>query len=193
MSTRNLQLPALMCLVLLVAACAGTAPNEQSASPETVTEPELTLNLPEPECRCAEEEGRDYTFYEKGISLLLAGEHVEAVSSFQRYQRLESSPEAKWEAGIAIAYDSMLPQSPFYDPQSAQAAYEQLQELAVDTRRVHIRTLLMRDALASLLQLQAQLDQLASDNRQLSENLQKREEALKRLRELTLGQRAAIP
>lgn len=193
LSTRIMQLPTLICLVLLVAACANTAPVESGAARETAGEPELTLHLPEPGCGCAEEDGRDFTFYDKGISLLLAGEYTEAVASFQRYQRLESSPEVEWEAALAIAYTSILPQSPSYDPSSARAEFERLQGLSVDTRRVHVKSLLMRDALANALQLHAQLDQLASDKRQLTEDLQKREEALKRLRELTLGQRATIP
>ena len=108
--------------VLLLLACSSTPAAEQAAAdsaPDAV--PELTLNLPEQpqDCTCLAEEGVDYTFLDKGFKALVAGDHIEAVQYFQRYQRLESSPQSNWEAGIAIAYDSMLPASPFYDPAAA--------------------------------------------------------------------------
>ncbi len=99
----------------LLAACAShsPAPHAASAKPEKV--PRITLNLPsQNQVECEHVESADYTFLEKGYRALARGDHVEAVRYFQRYQRLEESPVADWEAGIAIAYDSMLPQSPFY-------------------------------------------------------------------------------
>ena len=98
-----------------------------STDPEAV--PELTLNLPEQSVTaCLRDEGADYTFLDKGFSALVAGDHIEAVTYFQRYQRTESSPVADWEAGIAIAYDSMMPQSPIYDPDAARKSYLRLQQ-----------------------------------------------------------------
>ncbi|MDZ7782364.1 MAG: hypothetical protein U5K56_05270 [Halioglobus sp.] len=185
------------CLALLLQACAGgpresTAPNGSSAAQQS--EPELTLNLPDDNCDCGRAEpAPDYTFLDKGFSALVAGDHIEAVQYFQRYQRLESSVEADWEAGVAIAYDSMLPQSPFYDPRAARDAYETLSAVPIDSGRVHEKILLMRDALATLAAIQAKLTDLAEDNRRLSEDLAKREQALRRLRELTLGQKEGSP
>ncbi|MCB1841879.1 MAG: hypothetical protein KDI09_02860 [Halioglobus sp.] len=196
MPSRVLRVTALLSL-LWVGACANsTAVNGSGAAAtaaEPVVEPELTLNLPEPGCICETQEGTDYTFLDKGISAIVAGEYAEAVTYFQRYQRLETSPQAKWEAGIAMAYLSMLPQNPDYDPTTALSAFKRLQAREPDKRRVHVKTLLMRDSLAGFAALQAALEDMSRSNRELSESLQKREEALKRLRELTLGQKVTAP
>jgi hypothetical protein len=189
----RMHLLAMTGLALLLQGCAP-APTVDEGGAQTGPEqvPELTLNVPDQEnCRCTEDGQVDYTFLDKGISALVAGEHIEAVQHFQRYQRLESSPRADWEAGIAIAYDSMLPRSPFYDPQAARKSYEGLKQQQIETDRVHEQVLLMRDALETFAAMQLQVNDLSSDNAILSEDLAKREEALKRLRELTLGQKGA--
>lgn len=178
-------------LLVLLQACSSTPATQQSAAesaPEAV--PELTLNLPEQaqDCACVVTEEADYTFLDKGFNALVAGDHIEAVQYFQRYQRLESSPQANWEAGIAIAYDSMLPDSPFYDPAAARTAYGNLKDQQVGGVPIHTKALMMRDALETFVAMEQQISDLKSDNALLRQDLEKREEALKRLRELTLGQ-----
>ena len=178
-------------LLLMLQACSSTPATQQSAAepaPEAV--PELTLNLPEQaqDCACVVTEEADYTFLDKGFNALVAGDHIEAVQYFQRYQRLESSPQANWEAGIAIAYDSMLPDSPFYDPAAARTAYGNLKDQQVGGVPIHTKALMMRDALETFVAMEQQISDLESDNALLRQDLEKREEALKRLRELTLGQ-----
>lgn len=178
-------------LLVLLQACSSTPATQQSAAesaPEAV--PELTLNLPEQaqDCACVVTEEADYTFLDKGFNALVAGDHIEAVQYFQRYQRLESSPQANWEAGIAIAYDSMLPDSPFYDPAAARTAYGNLKDQQVGGVPIHTKALMMRDALETFVAMEQQISDLESDNALLRQDLEKREEALKRLRELTLGQ-----
>ena len=201
-SSRKPQLPAplktvfaLSGLLVLLQGC-GSAPVADTAPADTAdTVPELTLNLPEEteDCACIASGDTDYTFLEKGFSALVAGDHIEAVQYFQRYQRLESSPQANWEAGIAIAYDSMLPRSPFYDPEAARKAYEELAGQLVEGAVVHDKVLMMRDALETFVAMDREISKLESDNGILREDLAKREEALKRLRELTLGQKEARP
>jgi hypothetical protein len=142
---------------------------------------------------CSEAVDVDYTFLEKGFSALAAGDHIEAVQYFQRYQRLESSPKADWEAGVAIAYDSMLPRSPFYDPGAARKAYEELSSEYAEGMVVHEKVRMMRDALETFVAMDREISRLENDNRVLREDLAKREEAIKRLRELTLGQKEARP
>jgi hypothetical protein len=178
-------------LLLLLQAC-SSAPATQQSAPESAPEavPEITLNLPEQaqDCACVVTGEADYTFLDKGFNALVAGDHIEAVQYFQRYQRLESSPQANWEAGIAIAYDSMLPDSPFYDPAAARTAYGKLKDQQVGGVPVHTKALMMRDALKTFVAMEQQINDLESDNALLRQDLEKREEALKRLRELTLGQ-----
>ena len=181
--------------LLLVQACASTAPVDSAATeagPQEV--PELTLNLPEQQdCRCTSEEQKDYTFLEKGLSALVAGDHIEAVQHFQRYQRLEDSPGAAWEADIAIAFDSMMPGSPFYDPQAARRSYKRLKNEQVEGLQAHEKILLMQDSLEIFVTMEQRVWKLQNDNAVLEEELAKREEALKRLRELALGQKGARP
>ncbi len=166
------------------------APNAPDTSPEPV--PELTLNLPKGErCNCPAPAGEtDYTFLERGYDALSRGEDIEAVQYFQRYQRLESSPAADWEARIAIAYVSMLPRSPFFDPEAARKSYKELNKLLEPGMQVHQQSLLMRDSLETFVVMDRHIADLESNNDTLKEDLQKREEALRRLRELTLGQKA---
>jgi hypothetical protein len=188
---------AITALLLLQACATAPVPEEPAAvavQPGPQEIPELTLNLPEQQdCICVVTEQADYTFLEKGFSALIAGDHVEAVQHFQRYQRLESSPQAAWEADIAIAYDSMMPNSPFYDPDAARKSYTRLKSEQVEGAPVHEKVLLMRDSLDIFVAMELQLSTLRGESLVLKAELEKREEALKRLRELALGQKAAKP
>ncbi|MGB1140391.1 MAG: hypothetical protein ACPG1A_05785 [Halioglobus sp.] len=183
------------CSVLtLLAACASEPTNDASgSSPEAGEDAELTLNLPQqPGADCACETSLGGSFFDRGVSALAVGDHVEAVTYFQRYQRTETSEVANWEAEIAIAYDSILPQSPFYDPQAARDSWRKLQDAqpeGVDNET----SLIMRDALAAFDAMYQTIRELRSDNARLTEDLEKREEALRRLRELTLGQKGVTP
>ena len=195
LSTRFI-VPIAAVLCLLLQACTSATPGATAADavtdPESV--PELTLNLPDhSKVACERDQGVDYTFLDKGFSALVSGDHIEAVTYFQRYQRTESAPLADWEADVAIAYDSMLPQSPFYDPTAARKSYLRLKELQPEGAVFHEKTLMMLDALATFAAMQGQLQELQQDKAALAEDLEKREAALRRLRELTLGQKAAAP
>ncbi len=185
--------------VLLLQACASPTPVEEPVAAEPVVQdpndvPELTLNLPEQQdCSCTVDDPTDYTFLEKGVAALVAGDHIGAVQHFQRYQRLESSPQADWEADVAIAYDTMLARSPFYDPAAARKSYRRLAKARPQEVHPHDAVLLMWTSLETYVSMAKQLDLLRHDKAVLEENLEKREEAIQRLRELTLGQKGARP
>jgi tetratricopeptide (TPR) repeat protein len=197
-------IPLWACAVLTGCAAAPADTADSEMRPAVVAEaeaeaPELTLNLPlmraGEDCRCdeapASEESRDLTFLERGYAALARGDHIEAVQYFQRYQRLETSPEAAWEAGMAIAYVSMLQASPFFDPDAARKSWRRLSKSYTSDMQVHYQSLLMRDSLETFLTLERHITDLEANNATLKEDLEKREEALKRLRELTLGQRGS--
>ncbi|WP_220463758.1 hypothetical protein [Sediminihaliea albiluteola] len=189
----------------LLSACAPLSPQdagygaaqpaEAGSGADTNAEqkvPELTLNLPaNRHYQCvAPEAAPDYTFLERGYMALAQNDYIEAVQHFQRYQRLESSPESDWESGIAIAYISMLPSSPFFDAEAARKTYRQLNKQLNPQMQVHEKSLLMRQSLETFVILDRHIADLEASNSTLKDDLHKREEALKRLRELTLGQRA---
>lgn len=188
-------------LVLTLSACASSGqtipppPPPQAAAGAQVADekvPELNLNLPAAtHCDCpAAAPQVDFTFLEKGYKALLDGEYETAMENFQRYQRLESSPRANLEAGLAIAYLRMLPRSPYYNPDLARSSFKLLREQDAKALKIHNYTRLMRQALLNMLKLQAEQQKLEKKNVTLQAELKKREEALKRLRELTLGQKA---
>lgn len=190
-----LRSPAIACLVLLIvtvlAGCAAApeapapTPPEPSRSPEDL---EITLNLPdENSCSCESENENDRTFLERGMRTLADADYIEAVQYFQRYKRLEQAPLAQWESELAIAYVSMLPRSPFYDVQAARLAYTDLQAREPAGRKHH-SIVLMQQALESFVLMERHVQDLESRSVMLQEDLDKREQAIKRLRELTLGQ-----
>jgi tetratricopeptide (TPR) repeat protein len=156
----------------------------------------VTLNLPDQALAAGEyatATGIDRTFLDKGFSALAAGDHREAVNYFRRHQRLESTPGADWEAGIAVAYDKMLPDSPYYNWRAAYESYLRLMREQPQGIQLHRQIRLMRDALAVFGELHVRINDLQKEKRTLSENLEKRDEALRRLRELTLGQKESAP
>ena len=183
----NLLSLAVIAASLLLQAC-GTVPVEEvPVEPRVV--PELTLNLKEQSADCVEQTVMDFTPLERGFTALAQGEHIEAVQHFQRYQRLEKSPEADLEAGIAIAYISILPASAFYDTEAARKSYRQLRKELTGDMQLHEQTLLMRQSLDTFLLMERKIVELTRDNASLTVDLEKRERALKRLRELALGQK----
>lgn len=189
-------------LATLLPACASAPapvappqaqPQASAPAPEEKTIPELTLNLPAPEapadCKCDTPSSvSDSTFLDKGLALLNAGEYKEAVSAFRRYQRLESGPGVDWEAEIAIAYVKMLPQGPYYNWRASRDSYLRLVREPPKGVELHAQIVLMRDILGILVNLHTDIDDLQRETADLTETLEKREEALRRLRELTLGQ-----
>ncbi|MEH6590578.1 MAG: hypothetical protein V7746_09990 [Halioglobus sp.] len=186
--------PLIITASLLLQACAPVPPQdpvervEVESKPEPEPEPELTLNLPAEKYACVEQDVYDYTPLERGFTSLAAGQYIEAVQHFQRYQRLEDTVTANVEAGVGIAYISMLPSSPFYDTDEARKSYRLLRQVSVQGLELHEQTLLMRQSLETFLKMERALIELGNDNASLKKDLKKREEALKRLRELTLGQ-----
>ncbi|MFN2287591.1 MAG: hypothetical protein ABR578_04585 [Chromatocurvus sp.] len=189
---------ACLAFVLLLQACApvvdrGDEPAPPAARPDRTVE--LNLNLPEPDnCNCqSDQEPVDYTFLDRGMQALARGEYIEAVQQFQRYRRLEKADTARWEATLAIAYASMLPRSPFYDADAALASFKQLQRSYREDMQLHDSIALLYAALDAFLQQATHLSDLKNSNALLKADLEKREQALKRLRELALGQREARP
>ncbi|MDJ0879045.1 MAG: hypothetical protein QNI86_10565, partial [Halieaceae bacterium] len=107
-------------LALLLVACGGQPQREQVAAPETAEEevPELNLNLNGSDCACQPAQD-NYTFLERGLQSIEERAYLEALQYFQRYQRIEKSELAAVESGIAIAYLSILPESPIFDREAA--------------------------------------------------------------------------
>ncbi len=175
--------------LLVLSACTATPPKPETSGPQ----PEIVLNLPaSSSCRCDESASVDnvsVTFLEKGIEALTRGDHISAVQYFQRHQRIERTEAAAWETAVAIAFISTLPSSPFFEPQSSRASFERLSKQYRADMQVHSGVLLMRDSLEMFVSMLDQADELRRQVDALQDDLDKREKALKRLRDLTLGSR----
>jgi len=183
-------------ILLLLTACVTVPELSEAAVAEAPGEaapaapaPELTLNLPSREqCQCQPSPERDLTFLERGYHALSQGDAVAALQHFQRYKRLETSAAAQWEADVAIAYLAMLPDSPLYDHDAAEQSHQSLARRLLPEMQVHATARLMQDSLQAFAQLNRHIADLERSNATLKEDLEKREEAIRRLRELTLGQ-----
>jgi hypothetical protein len=179
--------------LVLLSACAATPPTTETSEPQ----PEIVLNLPAPSnCACDEgnaEDGASVTFLEKGINALTLGDHISAVQYFQRHQRIERTEAAAWETAVAIAFISTMPSSPFFEPQSSRASFERLSKQYRADMRVHSGVLVMRDSLEMFVSMLENTDELRRQVDGLQDDLDKREKALKRLRDLTLGSREESP
>ena len=176
---------ALSTCILLLAACGGAPVQEDQANQEPL--PELNLNLPVNNCNCDGLREQNYTFLEKGFMALQDGEYLESLKYFQRYQRIEKSELSNNEARIAIAYLSILPDSPIFDREAARDSYSQLQLNEASMEGMDERILLLRDSLDTFIDMEEQIERLLETNTDLRNELQKRESAIKRLRDLTLG------
>lgn len=175
-------------LSLTLIGCVAQPVDDVDDAPMAQNEQPVSLNLPTDTVAPCAPGDVPASLLERGFSALLDGRHVESISLFQDYKKLEGTEVAAWEADIAIAYDSMLSQSPFYDPVAARAAFGRLGTAPPPGRPVHRNSLMMRDALATFAGLLDSVERLESDNAALAADLARREEAIKRLRELTLGQ-----
>jgi hypothetical protein len=171
--------------LLLLQACGGN-PVQETPVESSEPAPEITLNMPQSNCAC-EEESQDYTFLEKGFNALHEREYLESLQYFQRYQRIEKNEVADVEARIAIAYLSILPDSPIFDSQAARDSYRETRRGIQADWELHEKILLMQDSLETFLDMQGQVTELEQDNADLRSELAKREIAIKRLRDLTLG------
>ena len=176
---------ALLPLVLLTLCLSGCASAPEQVAEQSV--PELNLNLPSPGCDCEQPEASDVTFLEKGLEALHAADYLESLQYFQRYQRLENSPVANVEVRIAITYLSMLPDSPLFDGEVVGDSYRRIKLELRPEWHLHQGIRLMLVALESFLSMQSRLVALERANADLQTQLRIREEAITRLRDLTLG------
>lgn len=178
--------------LLTLAGCASTPADIPEAVAPAGPTPELTLNLPSRESRTSCDCGqRDQTFLERGFAALAVGDPAEALAYFERYKRVENSPEAQWEADMAITWVGMLSAGPVVIDEATQAIQERVAKRLQPGMEVHSTTLLLRDAMAALQAMNVRITELEAANSGLREDLDKRDEAIKRLRDLTLGQSRA--
>ena len=183
-------------VLALSAGLAACTPLDQAGSPAgeraaAGSPPELTLNLPRSQagdCECPGAAGaRNTTLFDRGLVALAAGHVEEATEHFRRYRRLETTAIAQWEADVALTWASVLADRRSLDRAALAAGLQRLQPPPAGDTRPHATAHLMHAALQALAAMHGQLADLEQRNANLEDDLEKREEAIKRLRELTLG------
>ncbi len=175
---RVVSLTSAAALTALLAGCA-TTPEPQAAPALTAPSP-AELNIPEPavdaNCNCDDPApALVENHFDRGVRALAARDYVRARVYFERH-RDTGEEQAQREAEVGMTFVSLLEDS-VGDGRSENGAS------GVDERAE-----VMSLALAAIDQLQAQITMLTQRNETLASDLEKREEALKRLRDLTLGQ-----
>ena len=160
---------------LIVPGCA----TPESATPEP--EPAVSaaaLNLPDPlsavNCDCDEVVTVEENYFDRGVRALAARDYSQAATYFERHRETASS-EAQREADVGIAFVTLMSEASIASGDSSASGVDERAEVMIL-------------ALAAVQTLEGRLEALDALNKAISEDLEKREEALKRLRDLTLGQ-----
>lgn len=183
-SSPHMVLFAVLSLPLLGCTTASESDSLSQGQPSpVVTVPSASeLNLPGPEaarCGCDSDEALSDNYFDRGVRALAARDYGQAMAYFQRHRR-EESDQAQRESDIGIAFVKLM---------SNQS--DALTNPGVEG--VDERAEVMILALAAVQSLEGRIEALNSLNSVLSQDLKKREEALKRLRDLTLGQQESAP
>lgn len=160
---------------LILSGCAATPSNSPSEDAQAVA-----LNLPTPaqmlNCDCEAQALVDENYFDRGVRALAARDYSAAAEYFQRHKTLETAQAAR-EADLGLAFVTLLSKSNDVDAMPAAEGVDERAEVMIL-------------ALAAVRTLEGQLDALEALNQALTKDLEKREDALKRLRDLTLGQQA---
>jgi len=162
-------------IALLLTGCGSTpeAPSVVDGPAET----ELTLNLPEPSaqsCDCETLAVATENYFDRGMRALAARDYVQALHYFERH-RDDGEETGRREAEAAIAFVTLITEVVGGDGAGQAGVVDERAEL-------------MELALAAAASFERRIATVDALNRALSKDLEKREEALKRLRDLTLGQ-----
>lgn len=162
-------------LTLVLGGCA-TAP-ESDTKPTTSDQPEMTLNLPTPgveeSCDCEALALEQENDFDRGVRALAARDYDRARTHFERHRTTQST-EAQRESDVGIAFVTLMSEASNLDDAGSAGVDERAEVMIL--------------ALAAVQTLEGRLEALRALNEALSKDLEKREDALKRLRDLTLGQ-----
>ena len=158
--------------LLLLASCAGLPPDSASGSTEQSGSDQSSASERDPGvCQCPGESPSD--LFMLGLQALSQGDYVAAGERFEEHA-LSGGEQAPKEAA------------------AGQALIDTLSEHSIEREsavgEVSDRAVLIDLVLVLIAGLEQQIANLGAENAALSADLEKREEALKRLRELTLGQ-----
>lgn len=175
-------------IVLAVSACSSNTASYKKKPPERAKPvTELNLNLPGKEHACYKPDLSDQSFLDKGLDALEQGAYIESLSNFKKQLQSDKSQSSELNAKLAINYLIFIPSSPVHDLKEAKKMYRQLRKQLTTGVVLDRRVGFIKESMEAFLLLEKHIAALEEKNVQLNDDLKKREEALKRLRDLTLG------
>lgn len=161
--------------MILLAGCASPEPTATQPEQEVTA---VELNLPEPQpiapCDCEALAVPDENYFDRGVRALAARDYEQAAIYFERHRESGGS-EAQREADVGAAFVALMTEASIATGEGGASGVDERAEVMIL-------------ALAAVQTLEGRIEALDALNKAISEDLEKREEALKRLRELTLGQ-----
>ncbi len=177
----KLSRPSIRCfsllLIALMVGCASTAPIDETVDPVNEPEP-VAQTAGSSSCDCESGAEAVWSDFDRGIQALADREYGVARIHFENHREGGSAQEVR-EAEVGIAFAALMAE---VDSLTADSEFpDSLDE----------RAEVMVFALAAVQALEGQLESLDAINAALTDDLEKRDEAIKRLRELTLGQQEA--
>lgn len=164
-------------LIVLTVGCASQMPIDESMG--AASENESTQQVDgSSSCDC--ESGADdvWSDFDRGIQALADREYGVARIHFEKHREGGSAQEVR-EAEVGISFATLM------------AEADSITEETEFADRLDERAEVMVLALAAVQALEGRLESLDAINAALTDDLEKRDEAIKRLRELTLGQQEA--
>lgn len=164
-------------LIVLIVGCASQTPTEEpvSAAGDTQSAQQTDGST---SCDCESGAEAVWSDFDRGIQALADREYGVARIHFEKHREGGSAQEVR-EADVGIAFATLM------------AEADSMTEQAEFADRLDERAEVMVLALAAVQALEGQLESLDAINAALTDDLEKRDEAIKRLRELTLGQQEA--
>lgn len=171
--TPSLHAVACAVLTLTLIGCASSPVPE----PEPILDSQINLHLPidEPDdfsCQCVVAPSENY--FDRGVRALAARDYPQAKIYFDEH-RVSDAEDAEREADIGLAFVALLS----LEVSENHPAYS--------ASGIDERAEVMVLALAAVTVLEDRLKALTALNQALSTDLERREDALKRLRDLALG------
>jgi len=164
-------------LVALLAGCAVQTPSEGIVGSIDDSAMVPTVDT-EQDCDCDALVSEAVSDFDRGVRALADREYGVARIHFERH-REGGSAEMMREAEVGIAFAALM------------AEAESLAEADGILEALDERAEIMILALAAVQALEGRIESLYPINAALTDDLEKRDEAIKRLRELTLGQQEA--
>ena len=174
--------------VVIISACSVNPPSYRKTPPERAKPvTELNLNLAKKQQGGYQPDLSDQSFLNMGLDALEQGSYIESLRNFKKHLRADNTQTSELNARLAINYLIFIPSSPVHDLKKAKKMYRQLRKKMTEDVVLNRRVQFIKKSMEVFLLFEKHIAALETENLNLQDDLKRREEALKRLRDLALG------